>query len=182
VTTSCLATTLAAAAGNTSTVTNAMCQPVESALNATATFDTYALGCSGGVTGPCASGVCASPATHLCVYATGMQLCPSSFPKQTVVYGGIDQSFACTTCTCGVAAAPTCIPTTSFYLDANCGMILDPPLPHDGSCATFPATTPNGAKITDVGTPSGGACAVTGGGQLTGTAVGTSPVTVCCVN
>jgi hypothetical protein len=178
----CQGATPAAAAANPTMVPDPMCLPVASALSATMAFVTYALGCSGGVTGSCAGGgVCTNPANQLCIYASGAQLCPSSFPKATVVYGAIDNNFACTPCTCGVSTPPTCTPTTTFYQDTACQVPLAPVLKHDGSCAVF-GNMPVAARITDVGMPSGGACSVTGGGMLSGGATGTNPVTVCCMN
>jgi hypothetical protein len=75
---------------------------------------------------------------------------------------------------------PTCVPTSTLYTDDNC-MAVDGTVVHDGACK-IPAGAVQSMKMTSTGAPSGGSCALAGGGALVGSATGTNPVSVCCSN
>jgi hypothetical protein len=146
-----------------------------------ASFDMFAMGCSGTGTSCADGGVCAAATSPLCVYQTGsIQVCPMSFPTQTIVYGMIQSNFACTDCTgCNVSGVATCVPTVSFYTNSGCSGASFASVNLDGtSCQqTLDAMS---AKITSPGVPAGASCTATGEATLTGTVTTSEPVTVCC--
>jgi hypothetical protein len=143
-----------------------------------ATFSEHATGCLADAPTSCSGGVCVPATSNVCIYIAGMQNCPSSYPIGTVVYGGIDDTYACTTCTCNLAGARTCAPTVTFYTDSSCTSTLMP-VPFNGNCSAF-GLNAGSMQMTNAGSPQGGACAMGGGGTLTGNATGTQPTTVCC--
>jgi hypothetical protein len=123
--------------------------------------------------------VCVKPANHLCVYSNGTPPCPASFPHRTVAYGGINSTYTCTACQCGMPTAPTCMPTTTFYQDTFCKMSLGTVV-HDGTTCAMDGSSAYFVQITNLGTPSGGSCSSMGGGNLVGSASGINPFTFCC--
>jgi hypothetical protein len=143
-------------------------------------FANHAVGCSATSPSACqGTGTCVDKAqASICIYAEGSSACPPAYPKQTIVYSGLTSTYACTPCVCE-GSASTCRPTVGLYYGACAGTPTG--LTLDGTSCS--AGDPNGtvhAKILNVGTPTPATCSVTGGGALTGNAVGTSPVTVCC--
>jgi hypothetical protein len=175
---------LSAAAGPATTAMGASCSPkTMSHPTPSATFSAFAAGCGGGTGALCAGGVCAKPtAGHYCVYQSGTPTCPSSFPNGVVVYASVTSSYTCPGCSCVLTAPPSCTPTAAFYSDNTCGTPITSAALDGTSCDVFSGGPPTLVEMTSAGTPSGGACALSGSPTLSGSASGTSPVTICCAN
>jgi hypothetical protein len=183
VSTACTMTTMSTDGlkGSPTVVVGAKCTGITPTPTSMPHFGTLALGCSPAPAPACPGGQCVEPANHLCVWAAGMQPCPMGYPTQRLVYGGIQNTYACTQCQCMVASTPTCMPSVSVFQDFLCASALGSVV-LDGTSCFHVGVLAQSMVITNVGTPMGGMCSITGGGVLTGNATGTNPVTVCCTN
>jgi hypothetical protein len=132
------------------------------------------------VTGGCAAGAsCAPPlppSFAMCVYAAGDVACPASdYVNKQVLYGGVDDTRGCSTCTCGAATGGSCKQTFDVWGNTTCSGA--PAATFSGSCAPV-------ANVTRFGfTPAyqGGATCP----PMVSTTGGCAPkaataVTVCC--
>jgi hypothetical protein len=153
------------------------CSSSATQLTKAAAFTQWAQGCSPDSPKACAGGVCVEPGEKLCIHAAGTQTCPTDYPHATVVYESITDGRSCSACTCG-AVGSVCKPTVGLF--AACIDQLAT-LTADGSCFDLPAGG-NALQVMATGTPTGGHCAVTGGGQLSGTVDLGAATTVCCQN
>jgi hypothetical protein len=152
-------------------------------------FGTSAETCSAPVgTGTCAGGgtcVTAAPApfsSSTCVLASGIAPCPAGYPAQHVYYQGVDTSAAgCSPCTCSAPSVACSGAEVTPEANGVCTTALGPTEAVPTTCAAIvlePAVAYLWVASTKL-TPTSGPCAVDGG-QATGTASPTGPVTVCC--
>lgn len=133
----------------------------------------------------CADGrVCApvpeSPDAAMCIWQAGEHECPDTFDTTRTLFGDVDDGRGCETCSCGspnglcddavisLWNGPTCLVPSAGVVGAN------------GECdATGTATTARAASLNS-GSPT--AFCVPSDPEPSGEAVGTEPVTVCCVD
>ncbi len=118
----------------------------------------------------------------VCVYRDGDHACPSPFDAKRTLYRSFVDERVCTACSCGAASGIECAGDKVDVWAA-------------GGCtgSPFVTVTDPGTTCTDAnpgltvsfrytpGTPTGGSCPPSGG-QSTGTATATDPVTFCCKN
>jgi hypothetical protein len=144
--------------------------------------------CLAPAAGGCAPGSACAPTAPpafepgACVLRTGDQICPSTFPKKTVLYDGaaFDDTRACGACTCGTPTGRKCSGTFLPYLGPGC---TNPwggqPQPVEETPNCFPGGSDYRSLVITPGNPSGGTCAAATGAQ-TGTVTPKNPTTVCC--
>ncbi|HEY6459763.1 MAG TPA: hypothetical protein VIY73_06415 [Polyangiaceae bacterium] len=153
--------------------------PVQWGIDGRACAPTVALAqvdCKGGSV--CAPVPAAPYDPNLCVLQAGDASCPSGpYSNRQVLYGAVDDTRGCSSCTCGKAAGGSCAASYSVYSSS------------DGSCSGQPDTygapfqcagVDNPADFRLTITPSPGSCSPssvspTGGVQPAG------PTTVCCL-
>ncbi len=152
-------------------------------------WNTNARSCalSGGIapTG-CGTNSCVPPTAGgfnlgACVYKDGDQSCPTgSFSFKHLYYTDSNDSRDCTACTCGTPTGVTCNGAKfEIWSGSSCSGTADGTVSTPGStCAPVSNSTDKSFKYT-VGTASGGTC-TPAGGQPTGGATPTNPVTFCC--
>lgn len=124
---------------------------------------------------------------RVCIGKVGDQTCPAgAFTLRSEAFGGFDDSRDCSDCTCGASTGGTCKITLSLYDDATNAECVADATPiatvESGTCANLsgnPAITWRSAEVTTL--PSGGSCAVTGGGVPSGEVTPSSPTTFCCL-
>jgi hypothetical protein len=139
---------------------------------------------TGSENGACPNGgSCVDPPTGftLCIAQTGTQTCPAGFTVSHTVGSGIDDTRACTACTCGGAKATCGKQTLTLYTNTACTTGGETVQAND-KCNNFPVTTgatptyvayEYAADVDGEGCPPSPVSA-TGGVTLTGI------VTVCC--
>lgn len=135
-------------------------------------------GCGGGLT--CVPTPTAPFATAMCVLRSGSVACPTTtFTVQSTFYTGAMDTRACVGCGCTEGSGVTCSGTLSFFSDSACqDSVASTTSFSPGVCSE---TTPafQSWKLTNVtftGTPS----STPNGGNATGYAIPTGPLTVCC--
>jgi hypothetical protein len=145
------------------------------------TWTSIAVACSSSsLGGGCETGVCtrrpeAPFGTQLCIWRSGDETCPSTYPhKRTPVEVTDDRG--CSMCDCATTNAPTCTVTTTLYSDSGCQTpLVDNPAP--GVCASY---LPVQSVIVNA-VSSGSASCSASGGNPTGD-VHKSETTFCCAN
>jgi hypothetical protein len=154
------------------------------------TWNTVAEACNGAPAVPtgCNAGLTClqKPATPyvpgICISQTGDKMCPAGvFSQKHLYFQNVTDSRACSGCGCGGAGGATCSASVQLYSDLQlgvCNTLIGTVA--SGSCTNI-AGNPNvaGKKATITG-PTGGTCPPSGG-QASGTAVGASPTTFCCI-
>ncbi len=121
-----------------------------------------------------------SPDAAMCIWQAGEHECPDPFDTARTFYDGIDDGRGCETCSCSAPNGlcdsasislwngPTCLVPSAGVVGAN------------GECdATGTATAARAASLNS-GTPT--AFCVPSPPEASGEALGTGPVTVCCVD
>lgn len=157
---------------------------------ATPSFTTRARAC--GLPGSpsnagCGNDVCVPPLpsgfTSLCVHQPGDIPCAgSTFVTRHVVYGGFDDQRSCAACSCS-ASGGTCGGTLGVWSNAACSGNAEGTVTTLGTatCVGLAHSTQKSLRYTPApGDPAGVACAPSGG-ELTGSATGTGPTTLCCL-
>jgi hypothetical protein len=129
--------------------------------------------------------------TGLCIYKDGDQPCPSgAYSTKKLTHKSFADTRDCSACACGSAGGGSCSNAQlKSYTDAcssgeqtvalnQCVALSNDPTTGTGSgCPGFPTDT-RGFKLT--ATPSGATCPPSGG-QVTGSAAGSEPITFCCL-
>lgn len=121
-----------------------------------------------------------SPDAAMCIWQAGEHECPDTFDTARTLYEGIDDGRGCETCSCSSPTGlcdsasvslwngPTCLVPSAGVVGAN------------GECdATGTATTARAASLNS-GSPT--AFCVPSAPESDGAAIGTEPVTVCCLD
>lgn len=177
------------------TLTEDACAPASQPvpLKATAVWGTYGRACIGSTTGGCedhgttcaAVPEVASGGFLTCIFHEGDVECPegSSYADKHVLYGGLDDTRACSPCGCGAPVGSKCEALVSVYADGACGAELgavtvtteapEPP------CLPVPAGSPLGSKSAGPATYTPGACQASGGEPM-GAAEPSGAATFCC--
>jgi hypothetical protein len=111
---------------------------------------------------------------RLCVFTIGDVACPGDgYTVKRTVYGGVTDSRACTPCSCGGATGVSC----TASLQEGCGQtgpVNDVPTTCGG------LSDPGSVMLLATLVARGGTCGAVGG-VPTGSAVPSSPTTVCCM-
>jgi hypothetical protein len=130
----------------------------------------------------------------LCIWTEGDTACPNGeYFEREVLYSSVDDGRACSACECGAAQNVICdgdITVRADYPNEAGMSIMDPPetYPANGDCTG--RVTPNGTPgaplvnfvidyVEGSPTPMSTGCSPTGG-EPTGEATGTDPITLCC--
>ena len=143
----------------------------------------------------CGAGACMPrPGTpfdnSLCIYRTGDEVCPSPFGKKTLAHQSFSDGRDCSACTCDPPNA-ACTGSLTLYTNDTC--TANPtPVATPNTCVAIPVD-PDPLTVFPPGTGGAppadtrsGKLVATGtcppkGGQVTGTASATGPITFCCL-
>jgi hypothetical protein len=166
------------------------CSPSQPPMQSPPVWQTFAracqavprFGCEGG------AGIClALPPRgfRVCIYQKGDNDCPvpvDAYTDKHVFYDSLQDTRACSRCTCGVASGSTCSSTVSIYTDGACSTpaysaTVDAMGP---VCHDLPPGTPLGSKSATTPTYTPGSCQPDGG-QPMGAATPTGAATLCCI-
>ena len=140
--------------------------------------------------GGCSANEVCQPRTELpflggiCVFKGGDNSCPDpgegNYTDKHLFFEDVDDTRACTTCTCGAPTGSTCGVTVDVTSDTGCNTELASFTA--GQCTNLPNdfATILGRKAAITSPPSGGGCAVTGGGQAMGALTPQNATTFCC--
>jgi hypothetical protein len=162
----------------TAAVTSASCAPDASVAVTPVGGDAGAIGCVPTSPAGCATGACFSPVptgVRLCVRPQGTgntDRCPPEFPGEVTLASGVEDSRACTACTC--PASPSCAFTYGLYGKDNCGALAAAPI-SDTNCHA--PNEVDGIKLTASGVA--GSCAPSGG-KPTGGVQAMGESRLCC--
>ncbi|MCR9166513.1 MAG: hypothetical protein ACE37F_24205 [Nannocystaceae bacterium] len=121
-----------------------------------------------------------SPEAALCIWQEGEHECPEAFGSTRTIFGGVDDGRDCETCSCGAPAGLCDDATISLWNGVTCLVPSAGVVGVDGECD--PSGTSTAARAASMSAGSPNAFCVPSEGAPTGEAVGTEPVTVCCVD
>jgi hypothetical protein len=129
------------------------------------------VGCGAGLL--CARAPASPMEPRLCVVRAGEVACPPGYSEQRVAYGGLADSRGCAPCSCGAPFGVSCTGT----LQEGCGQT--------GPVNELPTTCgglsdPGSVLLLATPIAVGGSCLPDGGAPM-GSAVPSSPTTVCCM-
>jgi hypothetical protein len=157
-------------------------------------WDTFARGCDvNSPMGPIERSNCISDVPpsgfSWCILQKGENDCPTDpenvFTERHVFYNGVQDDRQCSPCTCGAPTGSACTATVSIYKgnDLTCSGPALVPIPVSSESSTcFDIQLPGqplGSKSAGPTTYLPGTCPAMGG-EASGTAVKTNPVTFCC--
>jgi hypothetical protein len=142
----------------------------------------------------CGAGACMPrPATPfesgLCIYRTGDEVCPSPFAKKTLAHQNFSEGRDCSACACDPPSA-ACTGTLTLYTNDTCA--ANPTIVTPNTCTGIPVDPdpltvfpPGTGGMPPADTRAGklvasGTCPPKGG-QVTGAATATGPITFCCL-
>ncbi|HET6582447.1 MAG TPA: hypothetical protein VFG69_03345 [Nannocystaceae bacterium] len=113
----------------------------------------------------------------LCIWRDGDEPCPPDigYDARRLIYGDKDDQRACSTCSCGLSGECTGV-VYLFGSDGCGGDFAAGTAVFDGLCVQVPS---NVTEV-DVSNLQVDAACTPSGGQSTGVAVGSAPITVCC--
>jgi hypothetical protein len=111
-------------------------------------------------------------ADSYCVARQGEWECPSGYPHAHTFHEDVEDTRACTSCTCGEPSGATCDGPTG-YSGPSCGSGAKPL--DKATCGPLGSTK----SATSPATATGGSCAPVGG-EPTGAVTPITPTTVCC--
>ena len=123
----------------------------------------------------------ASPYGAICVYRSGDHTCPSGFSNKELLYGGYNDTRACSNCTCS-PQNDTCSGTITRYQNTsnNCsGSAQNMGVSESGS-SCIQKSSQTSVRLTALN-PNPNATCARNGGALSGAAAPTMPTTVCCL-
>jgi len=171
---------------STDAVTPGTCAPTGGAPTVpSATWSEAARACPySGTTSSCGGGTCyaevSSPFVGPCISQAGSATCPAAFPNQTIVYTGDSDSRGCSACACSASSGGSCNNYIQFWHNTSCSdFITTNGLPPNLSCADTYTSMYVASSVKGGLTVVGGSCTPSGG-QPTGSASPSGPVTICC--
>jgi hypothetical protein len=159
---------------NATCLDNAIDEPAEPS------FDVTARPCGGAVPGAaCSAGNCfPDPGSgDLCIARSGEADCPAAFPERTLYHRSFSDNRDCSPCACSESGQ-------SCEVDVEiCSLGFDQTtLVSGGACYQLNSSDGDGVTLFSTAITDQGACAPNpGAGELSGQAVPTEPVTVCCL-
>ena len=163
-----------AARVNATCLDNAIDEPGEPS------FDVTATACGGAVAGAaCEGGTCfpVAGAGDLCIARSGDTECPPSFPERTLYHRSFADDRSCSACACSESGQ-------SCEVDVEiCSLGFDQAtLVSGAACYQLNSSDGDGVTLLSTAITDQGTCSPNpGAGELTGAAVPTEPVTVCCL-
>jgi hypothetical protein len=126
------------------------------------------------------------PGFRFCVFHDGEQECPALtdnvFTERHVFYNDVEDNRQCSACSCGAPTGSACTATISIYKNANCSALLDQKTISSASETCTDIQLPGqalGSKKAGPTTFLPGICPAIGG-DASGSAIETNPVTLCC--
>lgn len=153
----------------------------------THTWGTIARSCSGVAQGTCeGAGEVCSPAPEpgflRCITRDGDYACPEAYSVKHVFFDGLSDTRACSPCGCGAPEGSACTALVSAYGDSACAsMIGSVTVDASGpACLDVPSGAALGSKLAAEPHYAPGVCHAVGG-EGTGVALPTDPVTICCL-
>ncbi len=166
------------------------CTPQPTSSIPPASWSTTARACgTTPIAGTCpGGGLCVpappSPFSGVCIYQAGTSTCPSgSYSVGSTFYGGVSDSRACTSCSCGTPSGASCTGAGVQLFTQNTGVCggTAPTVPFISGCQALGGNAIHtaGEQETTAPTANNGTCTATGG-QASGTATPATPTTVCC--
>ncbi|MCK6537932.1 MAG: hypothetical protein L6Q84_33570 [Polyangiaceae bacterium] len=155
-------------------------------------WNARARACGGAKPGAaCGGGVCTpapeSPFGGLCVARAGDEACPAGYPKKLSFFQGANDTRGCTDCSCGSPQGAACPGSVELWTNSQCS-VDSVTIGQVGACASLPPDPSpppppyqtSRSMFYDGQPPVGGSCGASGG-QVTGSATPTAPVTLCCL-
>jgi hypothetical protein len=115
----------------------------------------------------------------LCIWQEGEHECPEVFSSTRTVFGGVDDGRDCETCSCSAPTGLCDDATISLWNGVTCLVPSAGVVDADGECD--PSGTGTSARAASITTGSPNAFCVPSDPVPSGEAVGTDPVTVCCI-
>lgn len=159
-------------------------------------WNTFARGCDAALPlGPIQRSICLPddplpPGFSLCIYQSGVNDCPNDepgniFTEQHIFYQGVTDGRQCSACTCGEPAGSVCTATIAIYkgADLTCsGATVTQTTISSVSSTCIDIQLPGQALGSKAAGPPAylpGTCPAMGG-EPSGSAVKTTPATLCC--
>jgi len=149
-----------------------------------ATWSTNVAGCAPGTAQQCnGGGACLPAGSRPCIYQSGTGSCPDAgYVSGHVFFEGLLDDRSCTSCGCGGADASCSAASVTVSPNTGCGLGIT--VAADGGCDLTGfvslSTTPAIYAETDAAPIPSGGCPASGG-QPTGGAAPSEPITVCCL-
>lgn len=119
---------------------------------------------------------------RICIGKAGDQTCPTGFTIRNEAFADFDDSRECSECSCGGSTGGNC--KITIQLHSNAGTACTTPLAtvETGQCTDLVGNPRVSGRTATVTTPpSGGSCAVTGGGVPSGSVTPIDQTTFCCL-
>lgn len=119
---------------------------------------------------------------RICIGKAGDQTCPSGYTLRNEAFADFDDTRDCSECSCGASTGGSCKITIQLASDAGSGCTMPLATVETGQCTDLvgnPRISGRTAAITTP--PSGGSCAVTGGGVPSGSVTPVGQTTFCCL-
>jgi hypothetical protein len=121
----------------------------------------------------------------ICIRQDGdVPTCPANFANKHVFFGGATDNRGCGACSCAAPSGGSCEVTVQVHSNNACtSQVANLVTSAAGDCEAIVPANPEirGRRSTVTKPPSGSTCNPAGG-QATGMAVPTGPVTFCCTN
>lgn len=163
-----------AARVNATCLDNAIDEPGEPS------FDTTTTACGGAVAGAaCTGGTCFPDAGSgdLCIARSGDAECPATFPERTLYHRSFSDDRDCSPCACSESGQSCEVDVEICSLGFDQATLLS-----GGTCYQLNSSDGDGVTLLSTAITDQGTCSPNpGAGELTGQAVPTEPVTVCCL-
>lgn len=110
----------------------------------------------------------------------GDPACPADYPDKFIFYGGLEDTRACTPCTCTETAPSSCVGWLALYEDTDCGAPLLSTMVGDAAtCLDMAPSAQLGSMEGSWMVNEPGSCAASGGVSI-GEAKPLDPRTFCC--
>ena len=154
----------------------------------THTWGAVARSCNGVTQGTCeGAGEICSPASDpgflRCISRDGDLACPETYSTRHVFFDSFTDTRACSPCGCGAPEGSTCTALVSAYGDSACSSLIGAVTVDASGPACLdilPSGAALGSKLAEEPHYVPGVCQASGG-EGTGVALPTNPVTICCL-
>lgn len=119
---------------------------------------------------------------RICIGKAGDQTCPSGFTLRNEAFADYADSRECSDCACGASAGGSCKITIQLHSNAGTGCTTALATVETGQCTNLVGNPRISGRTATVTTPpSGGSCAVVGGGVPSGSVTPIDQTTFCCL-
>lgn len=131
----------------------------------------------------CADGRACTPLPEseeatLCIWQEGEHACPDGFDSSRTLYGDVEDTRGCETCSCSAPQGLCDAAVVSLWSGGTCLLPAAGVIGADGECD--PSGTGNTARAASLNTGSANAFCTASDPTPSGEALGTGPVTICC--